>query len=974
MQSIAITTTPFFLHSNFETGITLIPPNSLTPPSYPLGKRLTKAFSVTVFENLPKTAKTHEISTGYFSENGELNNVSLLLQSMGFENPDECNETYALILQKCRKYYAWQLGLQIHAHMIVFGVELCPFLGSQLLEFYCKSGCFEDARKLFDEMPERNVFSWTSVIGMYSSLGDHEEVLDLFYLMIDERVRPDHFIFPKVFKACSELKDYRLGKDVHDYMLSIGFEGNYCVKRSLLDMFIKCGRMDIARMLFEEMEFKDLVMWNMMVSGYVTNEDFKKAFKCVNDMKLDGIMPDQVTWNSIITGYARIGKLKEASRILFKKDGSKRFQPNVVSWTALITGNEQNGHPYEALQIFRKMVMGGENPNSVTIASVISACTILSFSQHGKEVHGYCIKRDELDSDLLVGNSLVDFYCKCQSLDLARQKFRNMKEKDLVSWNALLSGYALSGCREDAFELLREMDLQGVETDIITWNGLITGYTKNGDGETALEFFYRMLKTGRYPNTTSISGALSACAQVKDLRLGKEIHGYVTRNKYDMSTGIGSALISMYSICGSLEAACSVFNHLSTIDIVIWNSIISACAQKGYGISALNLLRQMIASDMEPDTITMVSALPACSRLAVLRQGKEIHQLILRRGLDFGNSIWNALIDMYGRCGSVSKSRKVFDLIPQRDLVSWNVMISVYGMHGLGVEAVNLFHHTRDIGVKPNHFTFTNLLSACSHSGLIDEGWESFKMMTSEYALEPAMEQYSCMVDLMARSGLFNDSLEFMKKMPFEPNAAVWGSLLGACRIHCNVEIAEYAAGKIFELEPLCSGNYILLANIYATAGRWEDAAQIRSLMRKKGVTKNPGCSWIEVKRKFHSFIVGDVSHPSIDKIMEKIKSLYLEIKEIGYVPNTDFVLKNVDEAEKEFSLCGHSEKLAIAFGLISTPVGTPLRIIKNLRICGDCHSATKYISKVENREIIMRDNYRFHHFVDGVCSCRDYW
>lgn len=236
------------------------------------------------------------------------------------------------------------------------------------------------------------------------------------------------------------------------------------------------------------------------------------------------------------------------------------------------------------------------------------------------------------------------------------------------------------------------------------------------------------------------------------------------------------------------------------------------------------------------------------------------------------------------------------------------------------------------------------------------------------------MEHYACIVDLMARAGKFIETLEFMEKMPFEPNAVIWGSILGACRIYCNPEMAEYAAGYLFELEPRSSGHYVLLAIIYSTVGRWEDAAKIRCLMKERGVIKPPGCSWIEVGRKVYSFTVGDTVQPLMEKLMAKMETLYMEIKEMGYVPNTKFVLQNVEDGEKEFSLCGHSEKLALAFGLISTRPGTPLRIIKNLRVCGDCHSAIKYISKLENREITMRDNYRFHHFVNGVCSCGDYW
>ncbi|KAK9081929.1 hypothetical protein Syun_030911 [Stephania yunnanensis] len=589
-----------------------------------------------------------------------------------------------------------------NARLIVTGVQLCAFLSSQVLELYCKFGLIDDARRLFDGMSERNVFSWTSIMGLYCGLGDYEETIRLF-----------------------------------DYGVVLGFEGNPFVNKSVLDMFVKCGMMDFARKLFEEMKFKDVVVWNMMVSGYASNGDFEQALKCFEDMKLAGVMPDRVTWNSIIAGYARKGQLEKASNCFDEMKGLDDFMPNVVSWTALIAGNEQHGHSSLALQVFRQTLIERVKPNSITIASVVSACTNLSLLQNGKEIHAYCIKTEGLDSDVFVGNALVDLYAKCRTVDVARRKFNLIKEKDLISWNSMLAGFAMGGYHEEAILLLNEMKALGFVPDIITWNGLITGFTKTGDGNKGLHFFFRMCQTGIMPNVTSISSALAGCALVKDLKLGKQIHGYVARNKIELSTGVGSALISMYSDCGRLD-----------------------------------------------------------------------------------------------------------------------------------------------------------------------------------------------------------------------------------CK----------AASFLFELEPQNSGNYILLANIYSAVGRWEEAAKVRCLMKERGVSKPPGCSWIAVKRRIHSFIVGDASHPLIEEISAKVESLYSEIKEIGYVPETNFALQDVEDDEKENSLCGHSEKLAIAFGLISTPSGTPLRIIKNLRVCGDCHSATKFISKVTNREIIMRDCFRFHHFVDGVCSCGDYW
>lgn len=871
-----------------------------------------------------------------------------------------------------------QLGLQIHGRIIVAGLH--HFLETHLLQFYCNLGITHDARKLFDKMSHSNknsVFTWTYIIGMYSQVGDYQQVLTLFHIMIQQAaVRPDNFVFPKVFKACAHLRDYKTGKYIYDYMISIGFEGNNSVKRAYLDMFIKCGRMDVARRLFHHMNSNDLIMWNMMVSGYVSKTDFTRALTYVHQMRLHGVMPDRVTYNTILSGFAQVGQFKDAAKYFSKIDG---FEPNIVSWTALITGNLQNGNPSQALNIFRKMVTsGGVKPNATTISSVISACTNnMSLEKHGKEIHGYCIKTEELDSNLVVNNALVNFYSKSQNVnDWARKNFNKIQQKDLVSWNSILAANAIRGCRDDAIKLLYEMELQGVLPDVVTWNGLITGFTRYGDGKTALEFFAKMCQLGISPNTTSISGVLTACAQLKNLKLGKEVHNYTIRNGIDMATGVGSALIAMYSGCDDLEASYAVFNGLSTKDVVIWNSLIAASGKKGFGAGALDLLREMKFNNVQLDSVTVISVLTVCSKLAALRQGREIHQYVIRHGLDSSNFVCNALIDMYGRCGAIHKSRQVFNLSggPRRDIVSWNVMIAAYGMHGIGTEALELFQNMTVLeGITPNHVTFTNLLSACSHSGLTTQGKDLFKLMKHKYSIEPDMEQYACMVDLMARSGQLSETLEFIENMPIEPNAAIWGSLLGACRIHLNLEIAEHAAKFLFELEPESSGNYILLANIYSTLGRWEDAARIRCLMKERGVTKSPGCSWIEVGRKVYSFVVGDTSHPFMDQISAKMERLYLKIKEKGYVPDTKFVLQDMEEAEKEAILCGHSEKLALAFGLISTSA-TPLRIIKNLRVCGDCHSAMKYISAVENREIIMRDNYRFHHFVDGVCSCGDYW
>jgi pentatricopeptide repeat protein len=370
----------------------------------------------------------------------------------------------------------------------------------------------------------------------------------------------------------------------------------------------------------------------------------------------------------------------------------------------------------------------------------------------------------------------------------------------------------------------------------------------------------------------------------------------------------------------------------------------------------------------------MRGVLPACAGLALLQQGKEIHDYIVRRGVDNSIPVWNALIDMYAKCGCINNARGIFDKMPERDVVSWTAMITGYGIHGHGKNALALFSQMQQTGIKPNRITFTCVLSACSHAGLVDEGLDYFYCMSRDHQMKPSMEQYACMVDLLGRAGRLNEAQKFIDKMPFQPNACLWGALLSASRIHSNIQVGEYAAEQLYELEPENAGNYVLMSKIYAAVGRWDDVSKVRKIMEELGLKKPPGCSWIEVKNRVHAFVQGERLHPQIKEIYAKLDSLAGEIKKAGYVPDTNFVLHDVGEEEKESILHCHSEKLAISFGLINTCPGTPIRVINNLRICGDCHTATKFISRIAEREIIIRDANRFHHFLDGHCSCGDYW
>jgi pentatricopeptide repeat protein len=386
------------------------------------------------------------------------------------------------------------------------------------------------------------------------------------------------------------------------------------------------------------------------------------------------------------------------------------------------------------------------------------------------------------------------------------------------------------------------------------------------------------------------------------------------------------------------------------------------------------LFHQMQLSDVALDSVTLVNVLPACANLAALQCCKHIHCYIIVRGFELDVRVVNALIDAYAKCGSLQPARQLFDKMSKRDVVSWNVMIAGYGMDGCGEAAIALFEQMQQTGMKPDEITFIGVLSACSHAGLVDEGCRYFNRMQQDYAIPPTLEHYASMADLLGRAGLLDEARELIETMPIQPDAAVWGALLGACRIHGSVELGERVAGCLFELDPENAGCYVLLSNIYAAASQWEDARKVRVTMKERGVKKPSGCSLIEINYRIHKFIAGDRSHPQSENIYATLETLAEQIKEAGYVTQPNFVLHDVEEEVKEHMLCSHSEKLAIVFGIISTGHGTPIRITKNLRVCGDCHSATKYISKIVRREIIVRDGRRFHCFKGGLCSCRDYW
>ncbi|KAJ3694737.1 hypothetical protein LUZ60_000114 [Juncus effusus] len=524
----------------------------------------------------------------------------------------------------------------------------------------------------------------------------------------------------------------------------------------------------------------------------------------------------------------------------------------------------------------------------------------------------------------------------------------------------------------------------------------------------SISLFLRLHDVGLEFDQFTFCFVLKSVSESKELMLGRTMHGLVEKLGFKFDVYISNALLQLYATNGRLDLARQLFDKMVVRDVVSYNTIIAPLSKVGKLETARQLFDEMphksvrswtaiIAGyvqcknpkeaiklylkmekrpNMNPNEVTIVALLAACADLGFLDLGKRIHQYAIIHKYDKNVRICNTLIDMYTKCGCVEIARKVFDEMPDesRTIVSWSAMICGHAMHGQGEKTLHLFHKMINQGFKPNGVTFVGLLHACSHMGLVAIGREYFSIMKNVYKIVPTVEHYGCMVDLLSRAGLLYEAFEFIKKMPIEPNIVVWGALLGGAKLHKNIEIGEEAIKRLVKLDPQNDGYYVTLSNIYAESGFWDDVARIRQLMKNEGVKKTRGWSRISINGIVHEFLAGDDKHPEINEIHEKWEKLVREMKSKGYVPDLSVVVLDLEEREKERVLYTHSEKLAVVYGIISTEPGTIIRVMKNLRVCDDCHVAMKLISDISGREIIVKDRNRFHCFKDGVCSCRDYW
>ncbi|CAN1306833.1 Pentatricopeptide repeat-containing protein At5g06540 [Linum perenne] len=517
---------------------------------------------------------------------------------------------------------------------------------------------------------------------------------------------------------------------------------------------------------------------------------------------------------------------------------------------------------------------------------------------------------------------------------------RTLTISDVFAASRLISSSVNAGFLDYAVRVSRQV----LNPNLFIFNALIRGFSSSRDPSQSFRFYIHSRRLGIFPDNLTYPFLVKSCSEMSSLEMGAQAHGEIVVHGFENDLFVQNSLVNMYAHLGEIISARRVFDG--------------------------SLKRRVRANET-----VMASVVASCAHLGALELGENAHDYVIRNNLTLNLILGTALVEMYSKCGAIDKANEVFEQLPEKDALSWTALISGFAMHGYANKAVDYFSKMISTGISPREITFTAVLSACSHGGLVEKGWEIFNTMKEDYNVEPRLEHYGCIVDLLGRAGKLEEAEKFILEMPIEPNAPIWGALLGACKIHRNADVAERVGKILMELKPDYSGYYVLLSNIFARANRWKNVETMRLAMKEKGVKKPPGYSLIEMDGVVHRFTLGDRTHPEIDRIERTWDEIVKRIRNAGYLGNTEDALFDIDEEEKESAIYRHSEKLAIAFAIMkSSDSSKPIRIVKNLRVCEDCHTATKLISRVYGRELIVRDRNRFHHFTAGACSCNDYW
>uniref|UniRef100_A0A0D9VCL3 Pentacotripeptide-repeat region of PRORP domain-containing protein n=1 Tax=Leersia perrieri TaxID=77586 RepID=A0A0D9VCL3_9ORYZ len=750
-----------------------------------------------------------------------------------------------------------------HARAVAAGLDADDtFLGNRLVELYSRSGLprhallafrrlrrpngysynaalsalcrgsgegdLDAARHLLDEMPrrDRNAVSWNTVISALARSDRAGEAIGLYGRMRAEGMLPTHVTLASVLSACGAVGAIGDGRRCHGVAVKVGLDENQFVENALLGMYTKCGRVGDAVRLFD--------------------------------------------------GMAR---------------------PNEVSFTAMMGGLAQAGSVDDALRLFARMCGSGVAVDPVSVSSVLGACaqacvggdySVARALWLGQSVHALVVRKG-FGSDQHVGNSLIDMYAKCMEMDEAVRVFELLPSVSIVSWNILITGFGQVGFCVKAMELLNLMQEAGFEPNevtysnllascikardvlsaramfdkiprpsVTTWNTILSGYCQEEQHQDTIELFRRMQHQNVQPDRTTLAVILSSISRLGILDLGRQVHSASVRSLLHNDMFVASGLVDMYSKCGQIGIARSIFSRMAERDVVCWNSIISGLAIHSLNKEAFDFFKQMRGNGIMPTESSYASMINSCARLSSIPQGRQIHAQVMKDGYDQNVYVGSALIDMYAKCGNMDDARLFFDCMIMKNIVAWNEMIHGYAQNGFGDKAVELFEYMLTTEQKPDTVTFIAVITGCSHSGLVDKAMSFFNSMESSYGIIPIAEHYTCLIDALGRAGRFAEVESLVDKMPCKDDPIIWEVLLAACVVHHNAELGECAAEHLFRIDPKNPSPYVLLSNIYASWGRHNDASAVRALMSNRGVVKGRGYSWIDQKDGVRAFMVAD--------------------------------------------------------------------------------------------------------------------
>ncbi|KAK2992511.1 hypothetical protein RJ640_005658 [Escallonia rubra] len=693
--------------------------------------------------------------------------------------------TFPSLLKACASLKLLSHGISLHQHAITSGYSSDQYTGSSLINFYAKFGNTCHARQVFDRLPDRNVVSWTAIIGCYSRADDVDTAFCLYNRMRTEGVQPNWVTIIALLCGVSNVAHLQC---LHASVIHYGFQTALAVMNSMLNLYGKLGRIEDASGLFESMDSKDIVSWNSLIGGFAVTGYIGMIVPLLCRMRVVGVEPDQQTFGSLVTAAARQNNL-----------------------------------------------------------------------EMGKLVHGQILTAG-IELDVQIETSLIVMYFKCGNVDDAFQIFERAADKDVVLWTAMISGLV-----------------------------------QNERAIKALALFQSMLILRVTPSSATFATVLSACAQMGSFSLGASVHGYLLRQRVSVDIPTQNSLVNLYAKCGHLEQSCAIFYMMQERDVVSWNAIVAGHAQAGHLCEALCLFNEMRKTVQRPDFITVVSLLQTCACTGALHQGKWIHNFVFRNCLEPCLMIDTALVDMYSKCGDLHTAKKCFDCMPQHDLVSWSTIIAGYGCHGKGETALEMYMKCLRTGLEPNHVILLSILSACSHNGLVDQGMSLFHSMRKDFGIEPNLEHCACVVDLLCRASRVKEAYSFYKRMFPEPMVDVLGILLDASRKSGDKELGDILTKDILMLKPADSGNYVQLAHSYASMARWDSVGEAWIQMRSLGLRKLPGWSSIELNGTISTFFMDHRSHTQYEDIELILKSLIKESRSLGKIFRPEEVATSSD-------------------------------------------------------------------------------